>query len=284
MHDKDSYRAHLKTASERLAGARIELPAREARHLMQHICGKDAAGLIGIENDPMPADQRGRFFALVERRATGEPYEHLTNESWFYGLAFHCTSDTLIPRLDSEVVVDEALARLPLGRDVKVADLGTGTGCLLITLLANHPGLQGVGIEQSPPAAAVATRNLATHNLSDRGHIETMSWSDWAGWAEMDLIISNPPYIRTDVIDTLDESVRAFEPHVALDGGASGLEAYESIIDLAAKQMKPDAWLVFEIGFDQREAVMALLDRAGFNSIGCRQDSGQRDRVVCARR
>lgn len=284
MHEARSFKAQLAVASARLKSAGFHQPGREARRLMQHACGMSASDLIREELAEMGDAARTAFFDLIERRASGEPFEYLTGEASFYGLDLHCTHDTLIPRADSEVVVDEALARLPLGRDLHIADLGTGTGCLLIALLANQPGVKGTGVELSEGAAAVARRNLARHDLTARGTILNQSWQDWSGWGEVDLIISNPPYIRTTVIDTLDAGVRAFEPHSALDGGDDGLDAYRDIIARASQGMKSDAWLVFEIGFDQRETVSALLKDAGFEAISSMQDHGQRDRVVAAKR
>ena len=284
MDQTRTFKAQLAIAAARLETTGHDRPAREARHLLQHVCGLTPAQLISRETDPMSEADSQAFFDLVERRASGEPFEYLTGEAWFYGLAFHCTPDTLIPRIDSEVVVDEALARIPLGREAHIADLGTGTGCLLITLLANHPRATGVGVERSRRAAAIAESNLERHGLATRAAVQTGSWEDWQGWAEADLIISNPPYIASKVVGTLDESVRAYEPHEALDGGRDGLDAYRSIVSMGQKRMKPGAWLVFEIGFDQREAVMTLMETAGFAQVSSAQDNGQRDRVVCGRR
>lgn len=284
MHEDGSYKTAIAIASRRLKSAGVDHPAREARHLMQHVSGRSAAELIRDEIEEMPAPFRAEFFDLVERLAAGEPFEHLTGEAHFYGLDFRVTKDTLIPRADSEVVVDEALARLPLGRDVRIGDLGTGTGCLLIAILANQPGATGIGVELSKRAAEVAYLNLRRHDLEGRAAFRVQSWEGWRGWEMADLIVSNPPYIATDVIATLDPSVRSFEPHSALDGGTDGLDAYRSIIGVAAQRMKDGAWIVLEIGFDQREAVTGLLEQAGFGSISCGQDHGQRDRVVSARR
>ena len=284
MHEPRTYQAQLAIAAARLKATGHDRPAREARHLMQHVCQMNPTELINRETDPMSEADSQAFFDLVERRASGEPFEYLTGEAWFYGLAFHCTPDTLIPRIDSEVVVDEALARIPLGREAHIADLGTGTGCLLITLLANHPRATGVGVERSRRAAAIAESNLERHGLGTRAAVQTGSWEDWQGWAEADLIISNPPYIASKVVGTLDESVRAYEPHEALDGGRDGLDAYRSIVSMGQTRLKPGAWRVFEIGFDQREAVMTLMETAGFAQVSSAQDTGQRDRVVCGRR
>ena len=284
MHEARTFKAQLAIAAARLKSAGFHKPGREARQLMQHVCSMSASDLIREELSEMDDKARGAFFDLVERRVSGEPFEYLTGVASFYGLDFYCTRETLIPRADSEVVVDEALARLPLGRTARVADLGTGTGCLLIALLKNQPGLSGHAVEKSPAAAAIARKNLIRHRVRSRASITIGSWEDWDGWGDVDLIISNPPYIRTGTIATLDASVRAFEPHDALDGGEDGLEAYRSIISLAAARLKEGAWLVFEIGFDQREAVTGLLEKAGFGSISCGQDHGQRDRVVAARR
>ena len=284
MHDARTYKTQLAIAADRLRHAGLAKPLREARQLMQHACGLSAAELIRDELDEMPGDQRSAFFDLIERRAAGEPVEYLTGKAHFYGLDLACSNATLIPRADSEVVIGEALARLPLGRDPIIADLGTGTGCLLIALLKNHPGARGTGVEQSPEAAAIARQNLGTHGLEGRATIHVGSWTSWDGWHESDLIVSNPPYIASDIIPTLDTSVRLYEPHEALDGGVDGLTAYRSIISLAAQGMKSGAWLVLEIGFDQGGAVTNLLKQAGFSTISCGQDTGQRDRVVSAKR
>lgn len=284
MHEARTYQAQLTIAAARLKSVGVDRPGREARHLMQHACGLTATGLINCETSLMEPGDAETFFDLIERRASGEPYEYLTGEAWFCGLAFACTADTLIPRPDSEVVVDEALTRLPLGREAKIADLGTGTGCLLIALMKQQPGLTGTGVDRSAEAAAVARRNVDRHGLTGRAKIQTLSWRDWTGWSDVDLVVSNPPYIRSAVIDTLDTSVKAYEPHLALDGGASGLEAYEEIIAMARERMKPGAWIVFEIGFDQATEVTSLLEVAGFDDISVAQDTGQRDRVVTARR
>ncbi|QYJ02107.1 peptide chain release factor N(5)-glutamine methyltransferase [Thalassovita mediterranea] len=283
MHEARTYKVQLGIASTRLKSAGIDRPGREARHLMQHVCAFSAADLINRETDLMPKAETEAFFDLIERRSLGEPYEYLTGEAWFYGLRLACSPATLIPRPDSEVAVDEALARLPLGRVSKIADLGTGTGCLLIALLKHEPRLTGVGIDLSAAAIEVARQNVEAHDLGERAEMRAIGWRDWDGWGETDLIISNPPYIRSGVIETLDDSVRAYEPHTALDGGASGLDAYREIIALAAKGMKPGAWIVFEIGFDQGAEVQSLLETAGFASISVASDTGQRDRVVSAR-
>ena len=284
MDETRTIRAQLAVATARLKSAQIEHPGREARHLLQFVCAFDAARLISEELNELDDALRTRFFDLVERRAAGEPFEYLTGEAHFYGLLLHCSPATLIPRADSEVVVDEALTRLPLDRPAMVADLGTGTACLLIAVMTNHPGLRGVGIERSDAASAVARQNIERHGLVGRAQILTGGWEAWGGWGQADLIISNPPYIVHDVIETLEPGVKAYEPHEALDGGTDGLDAYRSLISLAAEGMKPDAWLVLEIGFDQRETVSALLHEAGFNAISSVQDMGQNDRVVCAKR
>jgi release factor glutamine methyltransferase len=284
MHEPRTYQAQLATASARLNSAGIDGPAREARHLMQHVCKLTATGLINAETRPMAQHESEAFFDLIERRASGEPYEYLTGEAWFYGLPFYCSHDTLIPRQDSQVVVDEALARLPLGASSLIADLGTGTGCLLVALMKNHPGIHALGVERSPDAAAIARTNIERHGLQARARIEERSWENIADWSTFGLVISNPPYIASKVIDTLDPSVKAFEPHEALDGGEDGLDAYRSLISLAAAKLNGGAWLVLEIGFDQRQAVSALLEEAGFKDIASAHDTGLRDRVISARR
>lgn len=272
----------LTNAAATLRAAGIDQPQSEARDLMALITGQSAAHLMAGAGGVPDADHR-TFTAYVTRRAGGEPFQHIAGTTHFYGLELICDARALIPRDDSECVVDAALAVLPDRAVVRVADLGTGSGCLLAALLSSRPHVMGLGIDLSPDAAALATDNMRHLGLSARAKILNKGWADWAGWAAADLIISNPPYIASAVIDTLQVEVRAHDPHLALDGGPDGLLPYRQITQLA-QQMTPGAWLVVEIGYDQRASVTALFAAAGFTAIASGTDLGGRDRWVRGQR
>ena len=272
----------LAEGAAQLQAAGIETARLEARWLLAHMAGLQMSDLIMHGRDAVPTKDCKAFRAALARRVAHEPIQHILGTTEFYGLEFLCDARALIPRPDSECVVEEALRRIPADRPVQLADLGTGSGCLLAALLTNRPQAQGWGVEANPAAASLARENLGRLDLSDRADIFEGSWTIWQGWGEADLIISNPPYIASAEIDSLMPEVRAHDPMDALDGGPDGLVAYRQIISLAAAHMKRGAWLVFEIGHDQREAVSTLLQEAGFAEIDSSKDLGGNDRAVWA--
>ncbi len=254
----------LSRAAAQLRDAGIDNPAREARLISE-------------------IDSAETFSGLIDKRASGVPYAHLAGRVGFYSVELVCDARALIPRADSEALIDVALSKLPVLEKVKLADLGTGTGCLLLAILTERPDASGIGVEASAAAAALARENVQQMGLSGRAEIAAMGWEAWDGWSEMDVIVSNPPYIPTDTIPSLQPEVRDHDPHTALDGGLDGLDAYRSLIPLGAGRMKPGAWLILEIGYDQAADVSALLTGSGFAEITTTQDLGGRDRVVSAR-
>jgi len=280
----DTYAALIRKTAKTLEAARIDNPRREARLLVALAARLDTAMLIARERDTVPDAALGRLQDFMTRRCAGEPFAHIRGQVGFYGLDLICDARALVPRPDSEVVVETALELLPRGRGVKIADLGTGSGCLLIAILATRGGVDGIGVEADPQAASLAQENVKRHRLEGRATILHQRWQGWDGWADVDLIVSNPPYIVSHVIDTLEPDVRLYDPLQALDGGADGLEAYRSILSLASRQMKPGAHLVFEIGFDQDDAVRALMAAHGFSEIAGARDLGGQTRVVHGQR
>ena len=280
-----AYRDLIDAAARRLAGAGVEPARREARLLMQLAAELSPTELIAIEPEPL-TDQgiRTRFHLMLDRRVAREPFAHIAGKASFYGLDFISDARALVPRPDSEAVVEAALERMPRGRGVELADLGTGSGCLLVALLKTRGGATGVGIEVDPAAASLAQENLKRHSLTDRAEIKVRDWALWQDWDQMDLIISNPPYIVSSVIETLEPEVRSHDPARALDGGADGLEAYRSLISVGSARMKAGAWLVLEIGFDQRKGVTELMETADFTDISVTRDLSGHDRVVCGQR
>ena len=269
-------------AQRRLTEAGIDEARLEARLLVAHAIGTDTAGLIARDRSAMPPGLTAQLAPLLDQRAAGKPLAHLIGLTEFYGLPFRTDARALIPRSDSECVVDLALEFIPDG-PARIADLGTGSGCLLVAVLANRLQATGEGIDLSADAVALAKENAVLNRVDGHAVFDARSWTDWDGWSDCDLILSNPPYIASAVIDSLEPQVREHEPRSALDGGPDGLAAYREIITLAASHMKPDAHLVLEIGYDQRAAVTALLDAAGFTHLVHRRDLGGNDRAIAAR-
>ncbi len=276
---------HILKAKAELEAAGVEAPRREARLLMQLAAGVSPTGLIAMETAPLrDAGILARFEAFLQRRVAREPYAHIAGRAHFYGLDFLSDARGLVPRPDSEVVVETALAHLPGSADVSLADLGTGSACLLVAILKTRGNVRGVGVECDRRAAALALENLKRHDLMARARLVVSEWAQWRGWSEVDMIVSNPPYIASAEIDTLQDEVRSYDPILALDGGADGLCAFREIISLGADRMKDGSWLVLEIGHDQFETVPALMREATFERVAMARDVGGNPRVVSGRR
>nr|WP_300998566.1 peptide chain release factor N(5)-glutamine methyltransferase [Hyphomonas sp.] len=270
--------------AQELAAAGIGEAALEARLMLSHVTRLSRATMIAQSDRALTPDETQACRQALSRRSAREPLQHILGVTQFYGLDIRTDARALIPRPDSECVVEAALDRLPKDQSLALADLGTGTGCLLAALLTQRPQARGEGVEASPEAAELARENIEALGLTDRASIFSGSWADWHGWARADLIISNPPYIASGVIPALEAEVRDHDPMSALDGGADGLDAYRQIIFLARAAMKPGAWLVLETGYDQKAAVMDLLAASGFVEAASGADLGGNDRWAAARR
>ena len=270
-------------AARQFRNAGIADPRQNAMMLMLGAFGDTRAALISAGASPVPKEVQNWFEAGVARRLGREPVQHILGATHFYGLEFVTDARALIPRPDSELIVEKALAALPAAEMAMVTDLGTGTGCLLASILVHRPDASGVGVEASPEAASLARENFARLGLSQRAAVFEGSWTDWAGWGAADIIVSNPPYIPAGDIGSLEPEVRDHDPRAALDGGPDGLDAYREIIRLGAERMKPGAPLVLEIGHDQLGAVLDLLAAAGFAETAHYLDLGGNDRCVMGR-
>jgi release factor glutamine methyltransferase len=269
----------LRAATARLQAAGIEGAARDARRLLAHALGVAPDVLAGRMTDPVPEAAAVAFDGLVARRAEREPVSHLTGQRAFWGRDFRVTRDVLDPRPETETLVALALAE-PFARAL---DLGTGSGCILVTLLAERPGAQGVGTDVSPAALLIAGENAARHGVADR---LVLTPSDWFGdiGGRYDLIVSNPPYIAAEEMGDLAPEVRDFEPHAALTDEADGLTAYRAIARGAGRFLSPGGRLLVEIGPTQGPAVSRLFTEAGLEGVAVHPDLDGRDRVVAARR
>ncbi|NKB56089.1 MAG: peptide chain release factor N(5)-glutamine methyltransferase [Alphaproteobacteria bacterium] len=274
-------RACLAEGADRLAGAGIANAWREARLLLAHATGFSQAMLIGYPERVVDAyDQYAR---LVERRAAREPMSHLTGRREFWSLDFEVTPDTLDPRPDSEAVVEAALEFLPdLAAKLRIADLGTGTGCLLAALLSMLPAAQGIGVDRSRAAAAVACRNLMRLGLADRAHVIVGDWAGALG-GPFDLIVANPPYIPSAEVASLQPEVALFEPVSALDGGTDGFDSIRAVAAALPALLADGGAAVIEFGDGQDGAVTQIAGEVGLFVRDVRKDLAGRTRcMVCA--
>ena len=270
-------------AGQRLRGAAIETPRLEARRLLAHVLNKSEEALLRDPRAPVPTDQAQQFAALLARRIAHEPFAYLTGRVGFWTLDLEVSPATLIPRADSESLVEAALEactdkRAPLS----LLDLGTGSGALLLAVLSELPAASGVGVDLKPEAAALAARNATRLGLADRARFLAGDWAA-ALAGRFDLILCNPPYIETAVIAGLMPEVARHEPASALDGGADGLSAYRRIIADLPRLLVPRGVAVLELGAGQQAAVAALAKVAGLTPEACRADLGGVPRALVLR-
>jgi release factor glutamine methyltransferase len=267
----------LAQASARLAAAGVEDARREARILLAAALGTDAAGLLGREEiDPAVVEP------LLARRAAREPMAYILGRREFWGLSFLTTPASLIPRPDSETLIEAAIAARQDSRAVRrVLDLGTGTGCLLLAALTEFRQAFGVGVDLAPAAAALAARNAGALGLAGR---TAFFAGDWAAalTGAFDLILSNPPYIRAGDVKTLMPEVADFEPSLALDGGADGLHAYRRILGALPGLLARDGVAVLELGAGQADAVVRMAAAEFATSLHV--DLAGHDRALVLRR
>ncbi|WP_112309367.1 peptide chain release factor N(5)-glutamine methyltransferase [Pseudogemmobacter bohemicus] len=267
----------LVAALARLREAGIEDAPRDARLLLAFAMGVPAARLTLHISDPLDARAEARFAAAIAARAARQPVSQIIGERLFYGRSFIVTKDTLDPRPETEILITQAL-RQPYSR---VLDLGTGTGAILLTLLAERPAASGIGADLSGAALAVAKGNAVAMGLDGRAAFTETSWFQGIA-GPFDLIVSNPPYITLEAMADLAPEVRDHEPHLALTDFGDGLSAYRAIAAGAPDALVPEGRLIVETGWDQGRAVAAIFAAAGLKNIDIIQDFDGRDRVVSA--
>jgi len=274
----------LKVA-ELLREAAARLPGEEARHeveqLLIHVLGVERAWLFAHATDEVDTEAMARFEVLLARRAEGHPLAYLTGRRGFWTLDLQVNTATLIPRPETELLVEQALARLPADDMVRVADMGTGSGAVALSIASERPLATVLATDVLGPALAVAVKNAQAHGLENvwfrRGH-----WYAALGSDRFDMIVSNPPYIAAGDPHLVEGDLR-FEPPPALASGADGLDAIREIVAGAHEHLVPGGWLLMEHGWDQGDAIRALLEQAGFVEAQTVQDLEQRDRVTLGR-
>jgi release factor glutamine methyltransferase len=263
----------------REACARID--AVDAKWLLAHVLGKPRGWLYAHADDTVDANARQRFEALVERRAAGEPVAYLTGTRGFWTLDLHVTADTLIPRAETELLVELALARLPKHAARRVADLGTGSGAIALAIASERPRATVIATDASAAALDVARRNAVDLHL-EAVEFRKGDWCVALGVETFDLLASNPPYLADDDVHRSEGDLR-FEPEAALVSGRDGLDAIRRIISDAPAHLRPGGWLLLEHGWEQGGAVRALLQEAGFVDVATQRDLESRDRVTLGR-
>jgi release factor glutamine methyltransferase len=270
-----TYREALDNGEKELNRAGIGDARNDAWLLLAMVCQIDHTFYYVHMDEEMDAELLENYEGLIKKRKERVPLQYITGEQEFMGLRFRVNSSVLVPRQDTETLVEEALKRITPG--MKVMDMCTGSGCILISILKNCNGLEGWGYDISKQALQVAKENAKLNDVSAN--------FEWSNLYEnvmdtFDVIVSNPPYIPTDVIQTLMPEVSQYEPAAALDGKEDGLFYYRKLIAGCREFLKPDGMLLFEIGYDQGAAVSKMMRYAGFSEVSVIQDLAQHDRVV----
>ncbi|MBI6629787.1 peptide chain release factor N(5)-glutamine methyltransferase [Pontibaca salina] len=266
----------LATATARLRAAGVPDPARDARLLLAHAARIDAVRVTLIAPEDLAPEIADRFEQLIALRAVHVPVSHLVGERAFYGRRFKVSRHVLDPRPETETLIEAALAE-PFER---VLDLGTGSGCILVTLLAEREDATGLGVDISEAACLQASANAVLHGVAARTDICASDWFQ-SVTGRFDLIVSNPPYIALSEMESLSNEVRHHEPEIALTDGGDGLGAYRLIAAGLTAHLAPKGRVIVEIGPTQGAAVRAILSDAGLTDVRILPDLDGRDRVVC---
>ena len=270
-----TYRELFEYGKKQLEDAGIEETALDARLLLEYICHTDRNALL-VHGDSVRSNLEEQFYRMViEKRAQRIPLQHITGQQEFMGLTFKVNEHVLIPRQDTEILVEEAMRYLSDG--MRILDICTGSGCILLSLLKYSNECEGLGVDISDDALAVARENAQNLGLeTEFRHSDLLEKVE----GKFDMIVSNPPYIETAVIDTLMPEVREHEPMLALDGREDGLYFYRRIVEQCTSYMTRGARLFFEIGYDQGEAVKDMMIHKGFCEVEIIKDYAGLDRVV----
>ena len=275
-----TYREAIVSGEKNLQDAGITDARNDAWLLLAMACKIDHTYYYMHMDEEMPEEMQHEFEVLIKKRAERVPLQYITGEQEFMGMTFHVNSSVLIPRQDTETLVEEALKIARPG--MKVLDMCTGSGCVLISILNNVHGAEGIGYDISKQAINVAKENAKLNNVS--AVFERSNLFEDVAEEKFDMIVSNPPYIRSEEIPLLMPEVSEFEPHEALDGREDGLYFYRKIIQDSGNYLADGGYLLFEIGYDQGEEVSSMMREAGFQEVSVIKDLAKNDRVVRGRK
>lgn len=262
--------------------AGIDTANLDARVLLEAATGLETTHIALNPERLLTPQENARLLTYQAQRLAFKPVSKIIGQREFWGRAFQVNEHVLDPRPDSETLIEAALAHLPEGQDFRLLDLGTGSGCLLLTLLAERAQGQGVGVDVSSQALKVAEANAKALDVQSRATFLNSHWLDKVV-GRFDMIVSNPPYISDAEMAELDKNVLDYDPHLALHGGEDGLDPYRLISAEAQKYLRPEGWLLFEIGHTQGPQVCAMMRQSGFLEISVLPDLAARDRVVMGR-
>jgi release factor glutamine methyltransferase len=249
--------------ANKLRQAGVPDERREAGSLLMYVLARDRSYILTHAEAELSDQQLDRFIAALTERAQGKPLQYITGRQEFFGLEFEVNGDVLIPRPETELLVEAALSLVSQNEAPFICDVGTGSGCIVVTLLHKLPLARAVALDISPAALAVAERNATRHGVHDRLSLVTsdcFAGLQSASGTDFDLIVSNPPYVAAGAIDSLQREVRDFEPRAALVSGEDGLTVIRRLLLESGERLKSGGFLIFEIGFDQHDAVRQLID------------------------
>ncbi|MGE0130698.1 MAG: peptide chain release factor N(5)-glutamine methyltransferase [Blastocatellales bacterium] len=257
----------LKEASERLRAASVANDLLDAQTLLAEALGKDRTYLIINFNQQLAEEVLSKFQAMISRRAAGEPLQYITGHQAFFGLDFEVTPDVLIPRPETELIVEETIRLVQQNKAAKpappvIVDVGTGSGCIAVALARELDGARVIASDISLAALRVSRRNAARHGLENQiGFIASDLLDAFADERFADFILSNPPYVSDEEMPTLQREVRDWEPHLALTDLNDGLSVYRRLLKDASSRLKPGGHLICEMGYTQSESISAMVDR-----------------------
>jgi release factor glutamine methyltransferase len=264
-----------------LGAAGITEARAEAASLLGHVLGCDRAFMIAHAEDELTENQRQTFQECLARRAGGEPFQYITGHQEFFRLDFEVGREVLIPRPETEILVEAALGVLGNDPAPRIADIGTGSGCIVISLLHEVSNARAVAVDISGKALSVAQRNAARHGVTERLNlIQADGSSAFRPQPTFSLVVSNPPYIAENEVKDLQPEVRDHEPLSALVSGADGLSDIRALVDNSPSVLQPDGFLIFEIGFGQRDAVEKLVDAEIWRLVEVKNDLQNIPRTV----
>lgn len=267
----------INKVAERLENSGCDNSLFEAHQIVRHVTGYSAVDLV-LNHQKDAGEYADKVFSLTKEREGHKPLQYILGTQEFMSLEFFTSENVLIPRSDTETLVEYVLENIK--GEISLLDIGTGTGCIPLSIAHYNKKALVRGLDISDTALCLAKKNAEKLNLTKRSSFEKLDILKEIPMGQYDVVTSNPPYIKSDIIPTLQTEVRDYEPHLALDGGSDGLDFYRRITAIAPKFLKPSGLLIFEIGYDQAEAVSHLMEK-DFENIVMLSDLAQNDRVVC---
>jgi len=268
------------SAKTRLEAVGLVGPVIDARLLVEAAADATGADIVTDPYRALTPQQEERLADYVSRRERREPVSHILGRKGFWKVMLAVNADVLTPRPETEVIVDYVLKKFPEEMAFDILDLGVGSGAIILSILAERPAAKGLATDISDDALAVARENAANLGLANRIAFARGDWTAGLQDSSFDVVVSNPPYIASDVIDTLEPEVRHFDPRIALDGGDDGLDAYRHLAPEIMRVLKPGGAFAVEIGYDQKEPVEAMFTAAGGSDVWTIKDLSTHDRVV----